>query len=264
MIVALIDNGSLEPAATLNLRAVAAALSARTGVTVEAVSWKHSDRITQLTALGGQPAKTLAPWLKRHLAKGARDFLFIPFFISAQGAIGSALRTDLEKLQGTHKTKPFRFSFTDSLAACSVISRIVVTRIQESITANGLVVPPVLVVDHGGPSAASAAVRDQIATEVRTTLGSNVASVTAASMEGAHSPLFADALAALPTAQPDVIVAPLFLSPGRHAGAGGDLAQIAASSPARVQFTELVGTHPLAVEALASALRSAIPQAAVA
>ncbi|MBI5771991.1 MAG: hypothetical protein HZA93_29730, partial [Verrucomicrobia bacterium] len=45
MIVALIDNGSLEAAAHQNLRAVAAALSGRVGVTVHAVSWKHSDRI---------------------------------------------------------------------------------------------------------------------------------------------------------------------------------------------------------------------------
>ena len=55
MIVALIDNGSLDPAAHRNLRAVARALTARAGVTVHAVSWKHSDRIPAAT-LDGTPA----------------------------------------------------------------------------------------------------------------------------------------------------------------------------------------------------------------
>ena len=45
MIVALIDNGSLEVAATLNLRTVAAELTLKVGVPVHPVSWKHSDRI---------------------------------------------------------------------------------------------------------------------------------------------------------------------------------------------------------------------------
>jgi hypothetical protein len=69
MIVALIDNGSIEPAAQRNLRAVAAALSERAGVAVDAVSWKHSDRIPA-AALDGVPAWTLAPWVRAHLARG--------------------------------------------------------------------------------------------------------------------------------------------------------------------------------------------------
>jgi sirohydrochlorin ferrochelatase len=56
----------------------------------------------------------------------------------------------------------------------------------------------------------------------------------------------------------DVILAPLFLSPGRHAGPGGDLAQICAAASSRCHFTELVGTHPLAVTALADALRTTL------
>src|SRR5687768_18363574 len=89
MIVALIDNGSLEPAAHRNLRAVAAALSARTGVNVHAVSWKHSDRIAP-AALDGAPAWTLAAFVRSLTTLGQREFVFVPFFVSAQGAIGSA------------------------------------------------------------------------------------------------------------------------------------------------------------------------------
>ena len=124
MIVALIDNGSLEPAAHLNLRAVATALSTRTGISVHAVSWKHSDRIpVEVLATESAsnetptPAWTLAPFVRAMTALGQREFLFVPFFISAQGAIGSALRHDLEKLQAERPQQPFEFSFTPGLAA---------------------------------------------------------------------------------------------------------------------------------------------------
>ncbi|MGH7958275.1 MAG: CbiX/SirB N-terminal domain-containing protein [Opitutaceae bacterium] len=56
----------------------------------------------------------------------------------------------------------------------------------------------------------------------------------------------------------DVVVAPLFLSPGRHAGPDGDLAQICRAAPPRTHLTGLVGTHPLVIDALAGALRTTL------
>ena len=280
MTVALIDNGSLEPAATRNLRGVAAELTAAVGVTVDAVSWKHSDRIP-LAALDGDPAgTTLTPFVRARLAAGERQFVFAPFFISAQGAIGSALRHDLETLQREYAATPFDFTFTPGLADAGVIAPIVAARVRETIAIASLERPPVLVVDHGGPSPASAALRDHLAEETRAILGGEVSSVTAASMEGGdhphNHPLLAEALAELvaptaasgPTAAAaksavDVVVALLFLSPGRHAGPGGDLARICgaaeAAAPAlRCHLTDLVGTHPLAAHALAAALRDTL------
>jgi sirohydrochlorin ferrochelatase len=90
---------------------------------------------------------------------------------------------------------------------------------------------------------------------------------------GAHAhnhPLLADALAALsahsaspPPAHTDVVVALLFLSPGRHAGPGGDIAQICGAAEAShpslcCHLTDLVGTHPLAAPALAAALQNTL------
>jgi sirohydrochlorin ferrochelatase len=96
-------------------------------------------------------------------------------------------------------------------------------------------------------------------------------------MEGAghphNQPLLATQLAAEGFNRGDVVIAPLFLSPGRHAGPSGDLAQIAqaassaaekspagvdASPALRCHFTDLVGSHPLAVETLAANLRATI------
>lgn len=260
MTIALIDNGSLESAAHRNLRTAAAALSARAGVMVESVSWKHSDRIPE-AALDGRPAWTLAPWVRAKVAAGERSFLFVPFFISAQGAIGSALRTDLETLSA--HLGGISFAFTDGLAARGALAEIVTARIRETITAESLSRPTVIVVDHGGPSAGSAALRDEIATDVRRRLAEEIGPLAAASMEGAHGPLLAEVLAVAGRDRNEVVVAPLFLSPGRHAGPDGDLAQIARATvgrttPLRVHFTGLVGTHPAAINALAAALHDTL------
>jgi hypothetical protein len=264
MIVALIDNGSLEPAAHRNLRALAAALSERTGVRVQPVSWKHSDRIRP-EVLDGTAADTLTPWMRQQTAAGERHFVFIPFFVSAQGAIGSALREDLERLQA--ELGGFRFAFTTGLAAHGNLTRLVVSRIRDTIAANRLSRPPVIVVDHGGPSAASAALRDQIALAVARELGAEIGSLRAASLEGeeyAHNrPLFADALALPGFDRGDVVIAPLFLAPGRHAGPRGDLAQIATAAedrltPLRCHFTALLGTHPEVLDMLATALHQTL------
>lgn len=265
MTVALIDNGSLEPAATRNLRVVAASISAAVEVPVMPISWKHSDRIP-LEALDGDPAgTTLAPFMQTQLAAGERQFVFVPFFISAQGAIGSALRGDLEIFR-TPET-PFELTFTRSLADSGVIAQIVASRVRSTIALAALDHPPVIVVDHGGPSPASAKLRDQIADEVCLLLGGDVGTVAAASMEGEdhphNRPLLVDQLRTPGFDRGDLVVALLFLSPGRHAGAGGDVARICgaaedAAPELRCHLTDLVGTHPLAADTLAAALRDTL------
>lgn len=268
MIIALVDNGSLEPAAHRNLRAVATAVSERVGSPVRAVSWKHSDRIPP-DQLDNTPAWVLAPFVRAMVALGQREFVFIPFFISAQGAIGSALRRELEELQRElaapdSTSVAFDFVFTDGLAARGVIPHIVAERVRATIARHHLYRAPVIVVDHGGPSAVSARLRDEITSATRTLLEKETGPIAAASMEGAHPPLLAEQLRAPGFSGREVIVAPLFLSPGRHAGPDGDIAQICrAADPApgarsRIHVTDLVGTHPLAIDALAAALHDTL------
>lgn len=263
MKIALVDNGSLEPAAHAGLRAAAVEIGKLARAPVEAVSWRHSDRIRP-QALDGRPAATLKPWIRAQTDAGEREFLFVPFFVSPQGAIGSALRRDLETLR--EETGGFGFSFADGLSSADALAAIVEDRVRRALP--GLRSPAVIVVDHGGPSAASAAVRDRVAAAARERLGASVRSLTAASMEspdgpgfGFNRPLLSEALGA--AGPGDALIAPLFLLPGRHAGPGGDLERISRAAEARVpglrcHFTRLVGSHPLAVEALASALSRAL------
>lgn len=112
--------------------------------------------------------------------------------------------------------------------------------------------------------------RNKVADLVRAELAGAIGPLTAASMESPdgpeftfNRPLLAEALALPGFDAGDVVIAPLFLSPGRHAGPGGDLARIAREAEARsprlrCHFTELVGSHPVAIETLAGALSRAL------
>lgn len=267
MKVALVDNGSLEPKAHESLRATALLLAERTGTPVEAVSWKHSDRIPSGAVFGGRPW-TLAPWIGRHVSAGEREFLLVPYFISPQGSVGSALRRDLERLREEHGG--FEFSLTGGLSADDSLPRIVAARVREAAESRVLRKPAVIVVDHGGPSRASAEVRDQVSDGARAELGDLIRSLRPASMESPggpefdfNRPLLSEALDLPGFNSGDVVLAPLFLSPGRHAGPGGDLQRIADAAQARspllrCHFANLVGSHPLAVDTLAAALAAAL------
>ncbi len=273
MRIALIDNGSLEPAAHRALRAAALALTERTGLAVEAVSWRHSDRIPA-AELDGAAAATLAPWVCRHLRQGEAEFLFIPFFVSGQGAIAGLVRADLETLR--RDEGGFAFAFTAGLSpAVEILGEILAARVRETIAARGLPPPAVIVVDHGGPVRRSAELRDDVTAAARARLGGEITGIAAASMESPdgpdfafNQPLFAAQLAAPGFNRADVVVAPLFLAPGRHAGPQGDLAQIARDAAARapglrVHFAALIGSHPLAIATFGRTLREALPAPAV-
>lgn len=264
MTIALVDNGSLEPAAHLNLRRVAGEISRQAGRPVEAVSWRHSDRIAA-SRLNHKPGVILADWISAQLARGEREFLFVPFFISAQGAIGSALRLEIEHLRQT--LGAFEFHFTAGLAARDALVPILVDRIRETILRHHLDRPAAIIVDHGGPSAASAALRDEMAQRVSAVLVNEVPLLAAASLEGAEHthnlPLIASLLATHDFNRGDVVVAPLFLAPGRHAGPDGDLENVIRNAqnqarPLRCHLADVIGTHPVVVEALAGSLRDAL------
>ena len=265
MRIALVDNGSLEPSAHEGLRTTAARVSAKAGLPVDAVSWRHSDRIPP-QELGGAPARTLGPWIRARLREGEREFTFVPFLATPDGAIGSMIRRDLEAISG--EGAPFTWQVTAGLDPARDLAPIVADRVREILERRRLSPGPVVVVDHGGPSPASLAVRDQVAAEVARILG--FGPVAAASMEApevggrpVHGPLLSEVLGTGGFSTGDVAIAPLFLSPGRHAGPQGDLARIARDaerrSPGlRCHFAELIGSHPRAIEALASALTDAL------
>ncbi len=127
----------------------------------------------------------------------------------------------------------------------------------------------VILVDHGSPVPVVAAVRDRLADDLRARLGEAVSGVLAASMErregdayAFNDPLLATALRTTGFDSGEVIVAMQFLLPGRHAGPGGDVAQIIADAETagapralRVQMTRLVAEDDALADLLAARVR---------
>jgi hypothetical protein len=113
-------------------------------------------------------------------------------------------------------------------------------------------------------------VRNAIADQLAVLLHSEVAAVSACSMERRegteydfNEPLLERVGELDGWAAADVIVALFFLLPGRHAGAGGDVAQICddlleTGVLSTVERTPLLCEHPLLIELLTDRLKSAL------
>jgi sirohydrochlorin ferrochelatase len=276
----LLDNGSLEPAATLALRDLAGHLSSRLGLTVEPVSLLHSSGIAA-EKIGGQPAEILVPALERRLAAGRREFVIVPLFFGPSRALTDYLPENLARLRAKFPALTVRLAPPLHAAGEGRLARILadnITVVLEAETSRASSLPQfapvrVALVDHGSPVAAVTAVRDELASELAALLGPRVAAVAPCSMERRpeptydfNDPLLAKLLATPPWTESRVIVALQFLSPGRHAGPAGDVAKICAEAEAahpklKTRMTGLVGTHPLLIDILADRWRGAMPVA---
>lgn len=260
----LVDNGSLEPAATLSLRRLAFALSERTGIRVEPVSMRHSNRIPAET-IDGVPAETIEDALAARTAAGVRRVTVVPLFFGPSGALTEYLpevarrfpQVEVRVCPALHRKGDAR------------LAQIIATNILGVAIRIGSTPAPrrVALVDHGSPTRELTAVRDSLAGEVGRMIGEGF-KIAPCSMErraGAefdfNEPLLARLLAAPPWNSGDVIVAMQFLQPGRHAGPEGDVASIcraaeAASPGLRTHMTALVGESPLLIEILADRMRA--------
>ncbi|MDP0502010.1 MAG: CbiX/SirB N-terminal domain-containing protein [Verrucomicrobiota bacterium JB022] len=262
----LIDNGSLRPDSVLNLRAVAAALSERVGHEVLPVSMLHSSKIDP-ALLGGEEALVWERQTKRAIEAGERDFYLIPFFFGPTGAINDYLPERLAKLRERYgdirvQVAPFLFD-----PAQPDLAEILAARVREVQQREGLRDVPLALCDHGSPKIEVAAVRDQVAQQLTDILGHQVVGCSMERREGPeydfNEPLLARLLRQPGFHDGPVIVSLLFLSPGRHAGEGGDVATICAEAQAeypRLQTyrTDLVGTHPAIVDLLAKRYRAGL------
>lgn len=283
--IILTDNGSLAPAATLALRALAKDFSARIGEPVYPVSLLHSSSVPP-ELLDGEPAEIIEPFLQRQLAAGETEFKIIPLFFGPSLALTDYLPKRIAALSEKYPQLDATLApcLCDDLGGETLIAAILEKQVRESLGARascppdiavpgsaGILpasgkqtdsepaggrrsrAPAVILVDHGSPVAAVADVRDRLADMLRIRLGDTVSGVLAASMErregdeyAFNEPLLATALRTPGFDSGEVIVAMLFLLPGRHAGPGGDVARICADAekenPAlRTLMTGLVG-----------------------
>eukprot|EP00123_Amoebidium_parasiticum_P003647 comp14937_c0_seq1/m.11518 comp14937_c0_seq1/g.11518 ORF comp14937_c0_seq1/g.11518 comp14937_c0_seq1/m.11518 type:complete len:630 (-) comp14937_c0_seq1:25-1914(-) len=263
----VIDNGSRRAASTLSLRQAAGDLQRRLGdgVVVRAVSSRHWDKVSP-SALGGVSADIYEPLLMQLGNEGYRDIVVLPFFFGPSAAITDYVPERTRHVMNTHPRLHVRIAppLVDTADETDTrIAAVLVDRIRETKAQHNLGPMRVVVCDHGSPLAAVHQVRPHLVAQVKTMLGSEVLDVVGSSMERRdgpeydfNEPLLERVFDTDGYGSGDVIISLVFLSPGRHAGEGGDIATILAEAEAqrpglKTYMTGLVGSHQTVCEVLA-------------
>lgn len=263
----LVDNGSLRAESILNLRRVARKLGEATGLEILPSSLLHSSKVPAEN-LEGEEAVNLERRLRRFLEAGEREFTVIPFFFGPTGAITDYLPERLAYRRQRHGPfnvwrTPFLFAGEDGDGGVpdrpgygAELVRILADRVRETIRQGRNGRPKGVLVDHGSPKPEVAAVRDYLRNELAGLLGDEVEALGAASMErregeayAFNEPLLEDKLVEPGWHSGEIVISMLFLSPGRHAGPDGDIAEICKDAESRnpglrTRMTGLVGDHP--------------------
>lgn len=258
--------------ATRSLRGVAAALGSALGCPVHAVSLLHSTGIDP-TELDGQAAELLEPALEGYLAAGGRSAVALPLFFGPSAALTDYVPARLTALRTRHPAADLR------QAACLVdierpedgrIAAALADAVRTTVRQHSLRTPPVLLVDHGTPQPAVTAVREHLGVQLQRELAGEIGRFGTAAMErrdglafAFNDPLLENALDRAPFDHGEVVVALQFLAPGRHAGPGGDIAQICTAAEARhpglrTRMTEPLGVHPRLLDVLTERYREAV------
>lgn len=260
------DNGSYRPESTLSLRRLARLVTERVGHTIHPVSLLHSTKIDP-AQLDGIPAEIFEPFIKKRRAEGVNDFLVLPMFFGPSAAIKEYIPQRVEDLKANGWPE-----LTVRVAPCVVdeldeadtrMARILADFIVQRRDEEKLERPSVAIVDHGAPRIKVTEVRNFLAKQVRALLPEDeFPAVAPCSMErregdeyAFNEPLLERVLGS-DGFQNDVIVSMLFASPGRHAGPGGDVAEICHAAAERhpglrTFMTDLVASHPALIDILA-------------
>lgn len=273
-VVMLVDNGSTRAAATLSLRRIAAGLAAACGCPVHPVSLQHSDKIPS-AELEGTPARVLPTFLREQLGQGRREFVVVPLFFGPSRALTAFIPEQVERLSTEFGS--FELRQADVLAPMPqgepLLADILADHVARCAAQLGAEPNCVVVVDHGSPLPEVTAVRAKLAMALRERLAGEIA-LGQAVMERRQGPeydfngqLLGDLLDACAHGHPGavIVLAMMFISPGRHAGEGGDIAGICQAAidrnpGLRVMVSPLVGEHPLLIDILKARLEAVLPR----
>lgn len=269
----LVDNGSTRPAATMNLRRLARQLEKRVESTVHPVSLQHADKIPP-EQLEGHAAMIFPSFLRNQLLAGNREFVVLPLFFGQSRALTSFIPGQVRML--TDEFGEFSLRVADVLVPLPHGEPALVALLRDNIYTAASeqlrTISHVILVDHGSRIPEVTAVRSYLAAQLRDALGGDV-ELHEAVMERCESrefdfngPLLSETLADIAKTSPkniSVVLALLFLSPGRHAGPGGDIAEICRQAnrayPRLNVFTSpLVGDHPALIDILQTRMEKAL------
>ncbi|MDX2187984.1 MAG: cobalamin biosynthesis protein CbiX [Opitutaceae bacterium] len=254
----LFDNGSLRASSTLNLRALAEQMGKR-GCPVRAVSLLHSSGVDP-TELGGLRAELLEVAVGEALAaRPELEVRLLPFFLGPSGALTDYVPQRMRSIASKFPKASFKMApslCADPSAPDPELVEALVGTTLRAIEKSGFQRPRVVLVDHGTPVPMVTQVRDSLGCALAARLQGRAGDVAVASMErrpgeayAFNEPLLETRLTTPPFDIGEVVVVLQFLSPGRHAGPEGDVAQICKaacgrSRGLRIEISDTMGAEP--------------------
>ena len=268
--VFLCDNGSVSPVAIRALRDLAMVLGRQLNRSVQPVGLLHSGRADS-DLLDGEPGTVLLPELGKLLETGARRFALLPFFLGPSRGVTEWLPRQLEKLASEWPDLQVRTGTCLYREDDDRLALVLAERVRSMIADESLDRPFVAMVDHGTPAREVNQTREKVGRLLADVLEDEVAGVATCSMERRPEPEYHFNEPLLENLLPDksaclsdhVVVAQFFLSPGKHAGPGGDVARICREAEQtrpglRTFRTAPLGDHPLVLEILEERLRECL------
>ena len=269
--ILLVDNGSRRAAATLQLRKLADALADKLMQPVYPVSLQHADAIDP-SDLGGEPALMFANFVDQQLQQGVREFVVLPLFFGNSRALTSFIPQQVEQLSQAHGT--FELRIADTLYPLPhgdpKLAEILYDNTVQTIELNDKEISHVVLVEHGSPLPEVNQVRRDVAGLLEGMLqarGNYV--LEQAVMErrkGEQYDFNGDLLEHWLSEKAQqginhIVVAMLFVLPGRHAGEGGDIVSICEAvmqqyPQMHVVITPLVSEHDRLIDILEARLRA--------
>ncbi len=258
--ILLADNGSLEPGSTLALRSLAVSLGKLIGHEVRPVSVLHSGKVPP-HLLGGEPAVLFKEAVKAAARDGAEELIVIPLFLGPSRTVTESIPEQAREAGAWLRLR----AAPPLYGADGAIRKILLDNLMAAGWARGT--GSILLCDHGSPSREMTAVRDALAAELRGELKLSGDDLMACSMErrpgkdyAFNEPLLESAIG---RARGEAVVLMQFLLPGRHAGTGGDVAEICrehAPEGLRWELSPLIGAHPGLPALLAERFRQVAPE----
>ena len=275
--VILMDNGSHRAESTMNLRRIAQSLSQKINSEVHPISLLHSTKV-EPSKLEGKKAEILEPFIRSRCEEGKNSFFIVPFFFGQSAALSDYLPKRIKDIRSKWPTTEVKLAPTlvnledkNDYCVSNIISDLVLEKIDEKKLKN----PHVTLVDHGTPLKEVNKVRNHISQQLNETLNGRVAKVIASSMERRegkeyefNEPLLENLLGHSDFVR-NVVLAMLFISPGRHAGDGGDIDQICQSAESecdtlRTFKSNLFAMHPKVIDLLASRYNEGLASSSIA
>ena len=243
--ILLVDNGSLEAATTLGLRHLAKEVSQIIGHEVRPVSVLHSQKVSP-DLLDNKPAQIFSEAIQEATRDGIKKIIVLPLFMGPSLAITEFIPAQFQ----LHAPKDMQLAVANTLyGADGELRDILIDNLKSTSWQKDKAT--VLLCDHGTPIIEVNQVRNFLAKEISEKLGLDSHQLIACSMErregdqyAFNEPLLESALSKVSA---HAIILMQFLLPGRHAGTGGDVAEICEKHAPRGitwELSPLIGTHP--------------------